>query len=194
MGAEPAVEPHPHALRPLHRDHLRGENMPELGGAAAEGERTEPADRAGMAVGNRMRRTRQDDAHFRRDDVADALLAIVDVEQPDAVLAATFAHRLDEGGASGIGGLVAAGLGGDGVILHGKREIGAAHRAPLLFELREGVMRVQFVQHVAIDIEQIAAVGALPDPMKIPDFVEQRARHCVPTDGFLPARGASGAS
>jgi hypothetical protein len=45
---------------------------------------------------------------------------------------------------------------------------------------------VQFVEHVAIDIEQITAVAALSDPMKIPDFVEQRARHCVSTDVFLP--------
>ncbi len=38
-------------------------------------------------------------------------------------------------------------------------------------------MRMQFVQNVAIDIEEIAAVGALPDQMKIPDFIEQSARH-----------------
>ena len=56
----------------------------------------------------------------------------------------------------------------------------------LLFELRKGVMRVQFVEHVAIDIEQVTAVAALSDPMKIPDFVEQRARHCVSTGVFLP--------
>ena len=160
--------------------------MPEFGRAAAERKRTEPADRTGMTVGDRVRRSRQHEAHFRRDDMADALLAIVDVEQPDAALAATFAHRLDEGGSSGIGVLVAAGLGGDGVILHGEGDIGAAHRAPLLFELRKGVMRVQFVKHVAIDIEQIAAVAALSDAMKIPDFVEQRVRHCVSTDVFLP--------
>ena len=127
---------------------------------------------------------------FRCDDVADALLAIIHIEQPNAVLAAALAHRLDERRASRIGGLVAPGLGGDGVILHGESQIGAAHRAPLLFKLRKGVMRMQFVQNVAIDVEQIAAVGALSDAMRIPDFVEQCARHCVATRMFLPAEGA----
>jgi hypothetical protein len=47
-------------------------------------------------------------------------------------------------------------------------------------------MRVQFMQDVAVDIEQIAAVAALSDPMKIPNFVEQSPRHCVATGVFLP--------
>jgi hypothetical protein len=41
------------------------------------------------------------------------------------------------------------------------------------------MMRMQFVQHVAVDIEQVAAVGALSDQVRIPDFVEQSARHGV---------------
>jgi len=56
------------------------------------------------------------------------------------------------------------------------------HRPLLLFQLREGVMGMQFVQHVPIDIDQIAAVGALADAVKVPDLVEQSARHGVPTD------------
>jgi hypothetical protein len=47
------------------------------------------------------------------------------------------------------------------------------HVSLLLLQLREGVMGVQLVQHVAIDIEQIAAVGALADAIEIPDIVEQ---------------------
>ena len=64
----------------------------ELGGAAAEGERAEPADGAGMAVGHRMGRARQHHAELGRHHVRDALLGIAEVEDADAVLAAAFAH------------------------------------------------------------------------------------------------------
>jgi hypothetical protein len=34
------------------------------------------------------------------------------------------------------------------------------------------VVRVQLMQHMAVDVEKIAAVGALGDAMKVPYFVE----------------------
>jgi hypothetical protein len=100
------------------------------------------------------------------------LVRIVDVEQPDTEFAAAFAHRPDEGGAARIGFLVAAGLGGDGVVLDREGQIGAWNAAALLAQLREGVVRMQFVQDVAVDIEKIAPIGTLADTMKIPDFGE----------------------
>jgi len=36
---------------------------------------------------------------------------------------------------------------------------------------------VQFVQDMPVDIEQIAAIGALADAMEVPDFVEQSSGH-----------------
>ena len=147
--------------------------MGELAGAAAEGERAEPADGAGVAVGDRMRRAGQHDAEFRRHHVRNALLGIVDIEQPDAVVAAAFAHRLDKGGARRVGVVVASGPGRYRMILHREGQVGPVHFSLLLLQLREGMMGVQLVQHVAIDIEQIAAIGALADAMEIPDFVEQ---------------------
>jgi len=42
----------------------------------------------------------------------------------------------------------------------------------LPFQLLEGVRRVQLVQHVAVDINELAAVGAARDEMRIPDFLE----------------------
>jgi hypothetical protein len=58
------------------------------------------------------------------------------------------------------------------MILHRKGQVGAAHRPALLLQLREGVMRVQLVQHMAVDIDEIATIGALRDAMKVPYFVE----------------------
>jgi len=68
------------------------------------------------------------------------------------------------------------------MILYRKGEIGPMHGPPLLDQLREGVMGMQFVQNVPVDIDQVAAVGALPDAMKVPDLVEQSARHGAPKD------------
>jgi hypothetical protein len=38
---------------------------------------------------------------------------------------------------------------------------------------------MQFVQDVPIDVDKIAAVGPLPDQMKVPDLIEQSTRHGV---------------
>ncbi len=106
MGSEPALDPHAHALGPLERDHLGGQDMLELAGAAAEGERSQPADRAGMAVGHRMGGAGQHHAELGRHHMGNALLRIVDVEQPDAVAGAALPHGLQERRALRIGGVV----------------------------------------------------------------------------------------
>ena len=151
--------------------------------AAAEGERAEAADGAGMAVGNGVGRARQHHAELRRDDVGDALLRVIDVEKPDGVAAAALAHRLEKRRARWVGAVVAARLGGDGVILHREGEVRPAHRPLLLLQLLEGVGRVQLVQHVPVDVDQIAAVGAARHQMRVPDLVEQGGGHGGDTSG-----------
>ena len=47
----------------------------------------------------------------------------------------------------------------------------------LLLQLRKGVVRMQLMQHMPVDIDQIAAVGALRDTMKLPDLFEQSSLH-----------------
>ena len=56
----------------------------------------------------------------------------------------------------------------------------------LLFQLLEGVRRMQLMQDMPIDIDELAAIGALRDHMRVPDFLEQRFRHRLfapPHDG-----------
>jgi catechol 2,3-dioxygenase-like lactoylglutathione lyase family enzyme len=65
------------------------------------------------------------------------------------------------------------------VILHREGQVEPVHRPLLPRQLREGVVRVQLVEHMAVDIDEIAAVAALSDAMKVPDFVEQGSRHGV---------------
>ena len=58
------------------------------------------------------------------------------------------------------------------MILHCKGQVGATHRPALLVQLCEGMMGMQFVQDMAVDVDEIAAIGALRDAMKVPYFVE----------------------
>src|SRR5262249_1464693 len=76
-----------------------------------------------------------------------------------------------------IGLVAAAGLGGDGVVLHREGEVGPPHWTVLLLERLEGVRGVQLMQHMAVDVDQLAAVDALGDQMGIPDFFEQGFGH-----------------
>ena len=47
----------------------------------------------------------------------------------------------------------------------------------LLLQLLEGVRGMQLVQHVAVDIDEIAAVGAPRHQVRVPDLVEQGVGH-----------------
>ncbi len=151
--------------------------MRELGGAAAERERAEPAHGRGVAVGHRMGRARQHHAELGRDHMRDALLGIAEIEHADAVPAAALAHGAQEGRAIGVAGVGAAGLRRDGVILHREGEVGPPHRPALFLERLEGVRGVQLMQHVAVDIDQLAAVDPRRHQMGVPDLLEQGFRH-----------------
>jgi len=58
------------------------------------------------------------------------------------------------------------------VVLHREREIRPAYAPVLLLQLLEGVGSVQLVQHVPVDIDKIAAIGAPRHEMAVPDLVE----------------------
>ena len=175
--SEAAFEADQHALRALERHGLRGEDVRELARSAPEGERANPADGAGMAVGHGMGRAGQHHAELGRDHMRDPLLGIGDVEQPDAMAAAAFAHRLEERRARGIGVVVAAGQGRNRMVLHGEGEVRPAHRPLFARELLEGMRRVQLMQHMPVDIDEVAPVRAPRHAMRVPDLIEQRLRH-----------------
>jgi hypothetical protein len=63
------------------------------------------------------------------------------------------------------------------VVLHREGEVGPRHVAALLLQLLERVRRMQLMQHVAVDIDQVAAIDAPRHEMVIPDLVEQRLGH-----------------
>ncbi len=177
LRPQPAVGPHPHAPGTPERQHLGGEHVLELGGAAPEGEHAEAADRAGVAVRHRVGGARQHHAELGRHHVRDALLRIAEIEQPDAMARAAGPGRAQERRAFRIGGVVAAGLARDGVVLRRKGEIGPPHRPLLLVELRQGVRRMEIMQDVAIDIDEVAPVCSPRHQVGSPDLVEQGFGH-----------------
>jgi hypothetical protein len=124
-----------------------------------------------------MGRARQYHAELGRNDMGDALLGIAEIEDADAVAAAPFAHRPQERRAVGVRGVVAPGLGRDGVVLHREGQIGAPDAAVGLGELLEGMRAVQLMEHVPIDVDEVAPIGAARDEMGVPDLVEQGLRH-----------------
>ena len=127
-----------------------------------------------------MGRARQHHAELRRDDMRDALLGIAEIEDADAVAGGcprawrAGRRRRPDWSSSVRPGLVATVWS-----CIEKVRSGRAHRALLLLELLEGVRRVQLMQHMAVDIDEIAAVDALRDEMGVPDLVEQGAGHEV---------------
>jgi hypothetical protein len=64
----------------------------------------------------------------------------------------------------------------------------------LLLQLLEGVGRVQLVQHVSVDIDEITAIGAPPHQMGLPDLVEQGLGHGLAAYGLNFVADRSGAA
>ena len=63
------------------------------------------------------------------------------------------------------------------VVLRREGEVGPPHRPLLLLELRQRVRRVQIMHDVAIDIDEVAPVGAPRHQVGLPDLVEQGLGH-----------------
>jgi len=173
---------------------LRGENVLDFAGADAEGERAERAVRGGVAVSADNGLARLCDAEFRADDVHDALIFAVHVEQADA----SFAAILFEGFKLQLGVLVEDGEGavggGDRVVHDGEGEIRAADFAAFGAETSEGLRGGAFVDEVAVNVDNRGFAGLLADEVSVPDLLVESfgvmgGGHGVPEDFSTPAKG-----
>ncbi len=155
---------------------LGGEHVLDLGGADAEGERTQGAMRRGMAVAANDRHARLREPLFRADDVDDALVDAIDREIGDAKIADILLERVD----LQLGfRLVDAGLTiarRDVVVAHGHRRVGPAHLAAGEAQPLESLRRRHFMDQVQIDIDEVRALALWGDDMTVPDLVEQGTR------------------
>src|SRR5204863_8919815 len=118
---------------------LRCKNVFDFAGADAKGQRAKGAVRGGVAVAANNGLARLSDAKLRADDVDNALIFAVHVEEADAGLATVFLQGFklklgivieDRKGAVG---------GGDGMFHHGERKIGAAGFAAVRAETGKGL-------------------------------------------------------
>src|SRR5579859_116102 len=138
--------------------------------ANAESERAEGAVRGSVAVAADDRVAGLRDAEFGADDVHDALIFAVHIEQANAGFAAIFFEGFKLEAGVGVNNREGAVLGGDGVIHYGESEIGAAYFAAFRFESGEGLRRSAFVDEVAVNIDERGFPRLLMDEMRVPDF------------------------
>ncbi len=148
--------------------------MLDLAGADADAERAEAADRRGMAVAAGEDAPGQREAEFGRDDMDDALARIVDAEMLDAAGIGVGAHQRHQLAPARIAVLVAAGTGRDDMILGRDGEFGVANRAVGALQPGKGDGAGGFLQHMAIDEDEVTAIVEPRHEMGIPDLVEER--------------------
>jgi hypothetical protein len=144
--------------------------------ADAERQRAKRTVRRSMAVAANNRLAGLRDAKFRANDVHDALVFAVHVKEADAGFAAVLLKGIElelgvviEDGQRAVGG-------GDGMVHHGKSEIGAADFATFGAETGEGLGRGAFMDEVAINIYDGRLAGLLVNNVGVPDFLIERFR------------------
>ncbi len=150
---------------------LRGQDVFDFAGADAEGQGTERAVRRGVAVAADDGLARLGNAQLRADDVHDALVFAVHVEQAYASFAAIFFEGVElqlgvlvEDGQGAVGGR-------NGMVHHGESEIGAADLAAFDAKSREGLRGSAFVNEVAVDINDGRLAGVFANYVGVPDFL-----------------------
>ena len=161
-----------HGFRLALRQALRGQHVLDFRCANAECQRAECAMRAGVAVAADDGHARLGESEFGADDVHDALVGRVHVEQRDAEFLAILLQRLDLEGGNRVGDGSAARLGRNIVVDRGDRPVGLAHPASGRAQAVEGLRRGDLVDQVQVDIEKRQAVGGRRDDVLVPDFLE----------------------
>ncbi len=161
-----------HGFRFALRQALRGQHMLDFGCANAECQRAKRAMRAGVAVSANDGHARLGESEFGADDVHDALVGRVHVEQRNPEILAILLQGLDLQGGDRIGDGSAARLGRNIVVDGRDGAIGLAHPAPGRPQAVKGLRRGDLVDQVQVDIEKGQPVGRRTHYVFVPDFLE----------------------
>src|SRR6185437_15193496 len=175
-GAERAVDLDKHVLGVRLNEGLGRQHMLDLGGADPEGERTQGAMRRGVAIAADNCHAGLRQAHYRADDVDNALIDAVDRNIGHAELDDVALQRID---LQLRFRLVDAGLavaGRDVVVGNGDRRIRPPHLAAGELQPFEGLRGRHLMAEVKIDIEEMGALARRGDDMAVPNLVAQGAR------------------
>ena len=171
------------ALRLSPHQTLRRQHLLDLGRADAERQRAERAMRRGVAVTADDRHAGLRQAEFRTDDVDDALIAGVEVEERNAEIRAVSAQRIDLRARQRIGDRQMAGGRGHVVIDRGEGPVGAPHATSRRAQPAERLRRRDFVHEMQVDVEQRQSVVELTDDVRIPEPIEERLRNHYGSSG-----------
>ena len=87
------------------------------------------------------------------------------------------AHRPDEIDPVWIRLVVPADSARDGVVEDAEGEVGPPDLSARSGHPTEGLRRVELMQQVAVDVDEVLAIDALADEMRRPDLVDQGFRH-----------------
>ncbi len=175
-GAERPVDLDQHVLGMRLDQRLGRQHMLDLGGADAEGQRSQRAVRRGVAVAAHDGHAGLAQPLLRPDDVDDALIDAVDREIGHAELDDIALQRVDlqlRFRLVDAGGAVA---GRDVVVGDGDRRVRPAHLAAGELQPLEGLRRRDLVAEMQVDIEEVGALARRGDDMAVPDLIEQGAR------------------
>jgi hypothetical protein len=122
------------------------------------------------------------DAELRPDDVDDALILAVHVEQGNARFAAVAFEGFELAARVGVEDGKLAVFRGDGMIHHREGKLGLAHLASGRFEPRERLRRSPFMNQVAVDVNQGGLAGFFSNNVCGPDFFVECARRHARSD------------
>ena len=159
------------------REGLGGEDVLDFAGADAEGESSEGAVGGGVGVAADDGHAGLGEAELGADDVDDALVGVLDVEELDAEVAAVAAEGLDLFRGDLVGDVEAViDAGGRHVVVdRGDGAIGPTDLAIGEAEALEGLRAGDLVDEVEVDVEDGGLIGGFGDEVLLPDFFKHRA-------------------
>ena len=160
---------------------LGGEHVLDLRRTDAEGDRTEGAVRAGVAVAADDRHARLGETQLRADDVDDALVEVAERVQPDTELLGVLAQRLDLGAGDGVLDRLVPVDGRDVVVLGRDGQVGAADGPAAEPQPIERLRAGDLVDEVQVDVEEVGFAGHRPYDVLVPDLLGQRPAHDHPS-------------
>jgi hypothetical protein len=185
-GRQFAVHGDRHLLGPVLRQGLGRQDVLDLAGADAEGERPERPVGGGVAVAADDRHARLGQPQLRADDVHDALVAVAHRREADAELGRVLPERLDLRAADRVGDGGQDVEGRDVVVLGRHREVGTAHRPARGPEAVERLRARDLVHEVQVDVEQVGLAVGTAHHVGVVDLLGQGLRHWnFPSAGHL---------
>ena len=150
--------------------------MLDLGRADAEGKRAERAVRRGVGIAADQGQAGLSEPLFRADDMHDALADVEEVEKRQIEFLRVLFEQFDLDAGFLVLDPVGAALGGD--VMVGDQKMGVLHpHRPVGFaKTVERLCAGDFVNDLAVDIDDAGAVILFLDQVGVPDFIEQCLR------------------